>query len=110
MLSSLYVNTHKVLFLFAERYLNPHSGTRDVVLWGRWSLPVTFNTTERYDPATDTWQPVAPMATPRDGCGTAMVAGKLYAVGGYDGAQPLATAERYADMVAVFRRNKCTIK
>ena len=54
-----------VIFLFAERYLNPHCGKRDVVMRGGWSLPVTISTTELYDAWTDSWQLVAAMPEPR---------------------------------------------
>lgn len=36
----------------------------------------------RYDPATDTWEELAPMPTARGALGVATVGGKLYAVGG----------------------------
>ena len=39
---------------------------------------------ERYDPATNTWEAVAPMSIARDGHGMAVFGGKLYAVGGED--------------------------
>ena len=37
---------------------------------------------EVYDPVTDTWTPQAPMHEARDAGGSAVIAGKLYAVGG----------------------------
>ena len=52
-------------------------------------------TVERYDPATNTWEAVAPMSTKRAGLGAASIDGKLYAVGGHDGSARLATVERY---------------
>ena len=39
---------------------------------------------ERYDPATNAWEAVAPMAVERSRPGVAVLDGKLYAVGGYD--------------------------
>jgi len=49
---------------------------------------------ERYDPALDAWEAVAPMATARDAVGVAVLDGKLYAVGGYGGGH-LSSVERY---------------
>ena len=43
-----------------------------------------LSSVERYDPATNTWEAVAPMSIARDGHGTAVFGGKLYAVGGED--------------------------
>ena len=51
---------------------------------------------ERYDPATNAWEAVAPMATARCTFAVAVLDGKLYAVGGYnldDG--NLSSVERY---------------
>lgn len=55
---------------------------------------------EIYDVATDSWSFGAPMPTPRAGLGLAVVADKIYAVGGRDGAipgsgSPLAALEIY---------------
>ena len=47
-----------------------------------------------YDPATDRWTSGAPMPTPRSGLMTAVINGKLYAIGGNNGAS-LATVEIY---------------
>ena len=49
-----------------------------------------------YDPATNTWDAVAPMPTGRDGLATAVVDGKLYALGGVDDdGNLLSTVEAY---------------
>ena len=52
---------------------------------------------ERYDPALDAWEAVAPMAEPRVGFGVAVLDGKLYAVGGRGNADDglLSSVERY---------------
>jgi N-acetylneuraminic acid mutarotase len=42
----------------------------------------SVGTHEVYDPATDTWTRVAPMPTPRNHLGAAVVAGKIHAIGG----------------------------
>jgi N-acetylneuraminic acid mutarotase len=42
----------------------------------------SINSTEAYDPATDTWVEKAPMPTPRDGLGAAAFQGKIYCFGG----------------------------
>ena len=44
-----------------------------------------LNSVERYDPALDAWEVVAPMAQVRNLFGVPVLDGKLYAVGGYDG-------------------------
>jgi N-acetylneuraminic acid mutarotase len=41
-----------------------------------------LNTLEVYDPATDTWQTLPPMPTPRDHLAAAVLDGRLYAIGG----------------------------
>jgi N-acetylneuraminic acid mutarotase len=41
-----------------------------------------LNTAEKYNPATNTWTPIAPMSAPRMGLGVGVVNGILYAVGG----------------------------
>jgi N-acetylneuraminic acid mutarotase len=42
----------------------------------------SINSTEAYDPATDTWVGKAPMPTSRDGLGVAVFQGKIYCFGG----------------------------
>lgn len=49
----------------------------------------------RYDPATRSWSYVAPMQSQRCSAGVAVLQGKLYAVGGRDGASCLRTVECY---------------
>ena len=51
--------------------------------------------TYRYDPKTDAWTIVAPISSPRDAVGVAVLGDKLYAVGGYDGSQYLNEVECY---------------
>ena len=48
---------------------------------------------EVFDPQTNAWTALAPMSTARDGAAMAAVQGKLYAAGGWDGTNALATAE-----------------
>jgi N-acetylneuraminic acid mutarotase len=50
---------------------------------------------ERYDPAKNAWEAVAPMSMARYGLAAAAVDGKLYAMGGYDGQNRLSSVERY---------------
>jgi len=45
----------------------------------------TVNIVEKYNPASDTWCEVSPMATPCRGLGAGILEGILYAVGGSDG-------------------------
>ena len=42
-----------------------------------------LSSVERYDPVTNAWEAVAPMATARIHLAAAALNGKLYAVGGY---------------------------
>ena len=56
----------------------------------------SHSSVERYDPALDAWEAVAPMGEERSRPGLAVLDGKLYAVGGYnhdDGY--LSSVERY---------------
>jgi len=51
---------------------------------------------ERYDPAVNAWEAVAPMEVSRRLIDVAVLDGKLYAVGGYnEGDQTLSSVERY---------------
>jgi N-acetylneuraminic acid mutarotase len=43
---------------------------------------MSINSTEAYDPTTDTWVDKAPMPTPRDGLAAAVFQGKIYCFGG----------------------------
>ena len=55
-----------------------------------------LSSVERYDPALDAWEEVAPMAEGRDTHAVAVLDGKLYAVGGEDSESiPLSSVERY---------------
>ena len=57
-----------------------------------------LSSVERYDPALDAWEAVAPMAEVRRAHGVAALDGKLYAVGGYNGNDNddvLSSVERY---------------
>ena len=49
----------------------------------------------RYDPDTDNWSMIGPMATKRLGVGVAVVNRLLYAVGGFDGINRLRSMECY---------------
>ena len=54
-----------------------------------------LSSVERYDPAKNTWEAVAPMFTARGGSAAAVVDGKLYVMGGYDGRNRLSSVERF---------------
>ncbi|MCW4046930.1 MAG: hypothetical protein NWE99_05135 [Candidatus Bathyarchaeota archaeon] len=47
---------------------------------------LVVNATEEYDPASDTWVSKTPMPTSRALFGTAVYQGKIYCIGGYNGA------------------------
>lgn len=51
-----------------------------------------LNSTEIYDPETNTWESGPPLITPRRGCGLVEFGGKLYAIGGSSG-QSLTSTE-----------------
>ena len=53
-----------------------------------------LSSVEQYDPATNAWEAVASMVTPRENHAVAVLDGKLYAVGGYNGGY-LTSVERY---------------
>lgn len=53
---------------------------------------------EEYDPATNTWATKASMPTAREGLISAVVNGKIYAIGGFNGT-PLSTVEVYDPVV-----------
>ena len=44
----------------------------------------TLSSVERYDPALNVWEAVAPMAEKRYGHAVAVLEGRLYAAGGWD--------------------------
>ena len=56
-----------------------------------------FSSVERYDPATNVWEAVAPMTMARFAPGAAVLCGTLYVFGGVsvDTVGPMNTVERY---------------
>ncbi|OQV16556.1 Kelch-like protein 20 [Hypsibius exemplaris] len=62
---------------------------------GGWCSGDAISTVERYDPQTNEWKLMAPMAKRRCGVGVAVVGDLLYAVGGHDGQSYLNSVERY---------------
>ena len=60
-----------------------------------------LSSVERYDPATNAWEAVAPMATGRYYHAVAALDGKLYAVGGYNNGF-LSSVERYDPAVGAW--------
>ncbi|XP_076455943.1 kelch-like protein 18 [Babylonia areolata] len=55
----------------------------------------SMNTVEQYDPVTGKWSMAEPMSTTRSRVGTAVMDGKLYAIGGYNGSDRLCTVEMF---------------
>ena len=45
----------------------------------------SLSSTEMFDPESQTWSPGPNMSTPRSNVGVAVIAGRLYAVGGFSG-------------------------
>ncbi|KAJ9584402.1 hypothetical protein L9F63_021254 [Diploptera punctata] len=54
-----------------------------------------LSSAERYNPHSNTWNPIVAMTSRRSGVGLAVVNGQLYAVGGFDGTAYLKTIEVY---------------
>ena len=54
-----------------------------------------FLSVERYDPALDAWEAVAPLAAARANLAAAVLDGKLYVMGGNDENETLSSLERY---------------
>ena len=54
-----------------------------------------MDSVERYDPATNRWEVMAPMSTQRSSHAAAVIEGKLYAVGGKGDGGPSDSVERY---------------
>ncbi|XP_071550708.1 kelch-like protein 40 isoform X2 [Panulirus ornatus] len=50
---------------------------------------------EKFDPGSDMWVPIAPLAQARAYLGVAVIHDQLYAIGGYDGSRWLNSVERY---------------
>ena len=63
-----------------------------------------FSSVERYDPALDAWEAVAPLTLARFGAGAAALEGKLYAVGGRVEEDDEAEVERPTHSVERFDR------
>ncbi|VDN13857.1 unnamed protein product [Dibothriocephalus latus] len=54
-----------------------------------------MNTVERFDPKTGVWHRVASMNYRRSALGAAVLNGRIYVCGGYDGVASLRTCEVY---------------
>ena len=54
-----------------------------------------LSSVERYDPAKNAWEAVAPMSTARSALAAAATDGKLYVMGGYDGPNWLSSVKQY---------------
>jgi len=81
--------------LVIPRYCSEIVGTIYVV-GGLSSHCDALNTVERYLPLLDRWEQVASMSCCRSRLGVAVLNGKLYAAGGYDGNERQNTAEVYS--------------
>uniref|UniRef100_A0A673JZ20 Kelch-like protein 28 n=1 Tax=Sinocyclocheilus rhinocerous TaxID=307959 RepID=A0A673JZ20_9TELE len=62
---------------------------------GKAGLFATLESVERWDPDSNTWASVERMAECRSTLGVVVLAGKLYALGGYDGQYYLQSVEKY---------------
>jgi N-acetylneuraminic acid mutarotase len=63
--------------------------------YARWETYNVINLTQIYDPETDTWTTGAPMLTPREDFGIAVVNDEIYAIGGVKEEKYLAVNEKY---------------
>jgi N-acetylneuraminic acid mutarotase len=72
--------------------------------YARWETYNVINLTQIYDPETDTWTTGAPMLTPREDFGLAVVNDEIYAIGGVKEEKYLAVNEKYtpADFIPEF--------
>jgi kelch-like protein 1/4/5 len=62
---------------------------------GGYAGRTALQSVERYDPATDTWETVAPMSMKRAGAGAAVLQDRLHVCGGLGGGSLLQSVERY---------------
>ena len=67
-------------------------------------LNVPLDEAEVYDPNADGWQPLPSMPTARQWFAAAAVAGKIYAIGGFDGAGGCGTVEAYDPLSGAWTR------
>ena len=65
------------------------------IVGGLTSSGESLSTVEKYDILTGKWTPVLPMAIQRSRVGVAILDGKLYAIGGFDGTVRLNDVERF---------------
>lgn len=65
------------------------------IVGGLTSCGDSLSTVEKYDTISGKWIPVLPMAVQRSRVGVAILDGKLYAIGGFDGNVRLNDVERY---------------
>jgi N-acetylneuraminic acid mutarotase len=84
-----------------ERYregllIRPRNTRKRIYAVGGWADEYkSIVSAEIYDPNTDTWTEIAPMAQKRCGVGLSGLHDSVYAVGGHDGQNYLNTVERY---------------
>ena len=69
------------------------------IVGGLTSSGDSLSTVEKYDIISGKWIPVLPMAVQRSRVGVAILDGKLYAIGGFDGNVRLNDVERYDPVV-----------
>mmetsp|Transcript_20542 Transcript_20542/g.57044 ORF Transcript_20542/g.57044 Transcript_20542/m.57044 type:complete len:450 (-) Transcript_20542:64-1413(-) len=65
------------------------------VIGGKNDSQPALATVERFSPSTGEWRALPQMSVPRYGCAATALGGKLYVVGGHDGRNVLASAERF---------------
>eukprot|EP00929_Paragymnodinium_shiwhaense_P008956 TRINITY_DN112961_c0_g1_i1.p1 TRINITY_DN112961_c0_g1~~TRINITY_DN112961_c0_g1_i1.p1 ORF type:complete len:457 (-),score=91.21 TRINITY_DN112961_c0_g1_i1:30-1400(-) len=65
-----------------------------VFICGGFEGTLALSSTERFDPASQVWEPVPPMVEARQYTCSGVVAGKIYVCGGWGGPQPVSSVER----------------
>jgi len=75
--------------------VQPATATAIIAIGGRDGSSSYLSSGERYDPAANTWSPIASMGTARENHAAAVIDGLLYAIGGDDGSSYLSSGERY---------------
>lgn len=79
------------------------NGKTKIYLFGGF---VTGGSTLAYDPERDSWEPRAPMPTPRHGLAAVTIDNEIYVVGGSNGTNALGTVEVYNPVTNTWRSDE----
>eukprot|EP00746_Dinoflagellata_sp_MGD_P000773 gnl/MRDRNA2_/MRDRNA2_101404_c0_seq1.p1 gnl/MRDRNA2_/MRDRNA2_101404_c0~~gnl/MRDRNA2_/MRDRNA2_101404_c0_seq1.p1 ORF type:complete len:348 (+),score=64.24 gnl/MRDRNA2_/MRDRNA2_101404_c0_seq1:62-1045(+) len=81
----------------AAASLDGEAGDRIIAVGGSNGREI-LSSCEFFDPRVGKWEELPSMHVGRLGCSVAVVSGKIYALGGYDGTRPLDTVEVYDEV------------